>query len=188
LPWRWRDSDSRTAIETDRLLGNPHAQPPLPADWEVRPTHPVRAVPYYLAALWDKKYADGKAAAHRRRSSASSSSAAAAAASAAQQKKERPRGPERPVVPKQLKERLKRSRSAKGLLQDLEEEIRRFIESYDGSVRECLRGLALDDDDYVLIPRDDDLLEKAPGDVEPLPQSEKLIFQALEDDRTASFM
>jgi hypothetical protein len=160
--------------KTDRLLGNPHAQPPLPADWEVRPTHPVRAVPYYLAALWDKKYADG----HRRRSSASVAAA----------QKERARGKaERPAVPKQLKDRLKRSRGAKGLLQDLEEEIRGFIESYDGSVMECLRGLALDNDDYVLIPRDDDL-DEAREDIELLPQPEKLIFQGLEDDRTASFM
>jgi hypothetical protein len=138
-------------------------------------------VPYYLAALWDKKYApDG----HRRRSSAASAAAAVAAAA----QKERARGrAERPVVPKQLKDRLKRSRGAKGLLQDLEEEVRGFIESYDGSVRECLRGLALDDDDYVLIPRDDGLGE-AREDIEPLPQPEKLIFQGLEDDRTASFM
>ena len=168
----------RIVFGTDRLLGNPHAQPPLPADWEVRPTHPVRAVPYYLAALWDKKHAAGKA--HRRRSSASSSASA--------QKKERPRGDGRPVVPKRLKDRLKRSRSAKGLLQDLEEDVRGFIESYDGSVRECLRGLALDGDDYVLVPRDDDLLQRSPGDIEALPQPDKLIFQGLEDDRMAGFM
>jgi R3H-associated N-terminal domain len=168
--------------DPDRLLGNPHAQPPLPADWEVRPTHPVRAVPYYLAALWDKKMAaESKAA--RRRSSASSFVSV-------QQETERlqRRRPERPVVPKQLKERLKRSRSAKGLLQDLEEEIRGFIESYDGSVAEWLRGLALDDDDFVLVPGDGEPLEKSPDDFELLPQPEKLIFQGLEADRTASFM
>ncbi len=37
----------------DHLLHVPGAQPPLPSDWEVRPTYPVHAVPYYLAPLWD---------------------------------------------------------------------------------------------------------------------------------------
>jgi hypothetical protein len=153
------------------LLGNPHAQPPLPTDWDVRPTHPVRSVPYYLAALWDKKYADGK-----RRSL----------------QNDGPRSKDQIQsstgrVPKTLKDRLKRSRSAKGLLQDLELEIRNFIESYDGSIRSCQQGLALDDDDYVLIPREP-VPEQSRDDIKPLPQPEKLIFQGLEDDPTASFL
>ncbi|POR35576.1 Uncharacterized protein TPAR_04197, partial [Tolypocladium paradoxum] len=34
---------------TDRLIGVPNVQPPLPTDWEVHPTHPIHRVPYQLA-------------------------------------------------------------------------------------------------------------------------------------------
>ncbi len=33
----------------------PNAQPPLPSDWEVRPTHPVHHnLPYHVAQFWDR--------------------------------------------------------------------------------------------------------------------------------------
>ncbi|KAL1296987.1 hypothetical protein AAFC00_004584 [Neodothiora populina] len=49
-------SRRRQRWENDRLLNNPYAQPPLPSDWEVRPTYPVHNVPYFLAPLWDAEY------------------------------------------------------------------------------------------------------------------------------------
>jgi R3H-associated N-terminal domain len=38
-------------------MNNPWAQPPLPSDWHVMPTHPVRVVPYFLAPLWEERLA-----------------------------------------------------------------------------------------------------------------------------------
>ncbi|EFQ36003.1 uncharacterized protein GLRG_11147 [Colletotrichum graminicola M1.001] len=46
-------SRQRRRWENDRLVGVPNAQPPLPSDWEVRPTYPVQVVPYQVAQFWD---------------------------------------------------------------------------------------------------------------------------------------
>lgn len=48
-------SRQRRRWENDRLLHVPNAQPPLPSDWEVRPTHTVHYnLPYHLAQFWDR--------------------------------------------------------------------------------------------------------------------------------------
>ncbi|CAK7268159.1 hypothetical protein SEPCBS57363_002952 [Sporothrix epigloea] len=47
-------SRQRRRWENDRLMHVPNAQPPLPSDWEVHPTHTVHYdLPYHLAQLWD---------------------------------------------------------------------------------------------------------------------------------------
>ncbi|KAK2038717.1 hypothetical protein LZ31DRAFT_478200 [Colletotrichum somersetense] len=46
-------SRQRRRWENDRLVGVPNAQPPLPGDWQVQPTHPVQVVPYQVAQFWD---------------------------------------------------------------------------------------------------------------------------------------
>ncbi|CAK7566757.1 MAG: hypothetical protein SEPTF4163_004709 [Sporothrix epigloea] len=47
-------SRQRRRWENDRLMHVPNAQPPLPSDWEVRPTHTVHYdLPYHLAQFWD---------------------------------------------------------------------------------------------------------------------------------------
>ncbi|KAF3356762.1 hypothetical protein VdG1_06185 [Verticillium dahliae VDG1] len=47
-------SRQRRRWENDRLIGVPNAQPPIPSDFEPRPTHPIHHVPYHLAAFWDR--------------------------------------------------------------------------------------------------------------------------------------
>ncbi|KAG6029392.1 hypothetical protein E4U41_000353, partial [Claviceps citrina] len=48
-------SRQRRRWENDHLVGVPNVQPPLPSDWEVRPTHKVHhRVPYSLAQFWDR--------------------------------------------------------------------------------------------------------------------------------------
>ncbi|CAK7198316.1 hypothetical protein SEUCBS139899_000976 [Sporothrix eucalyptigena] len=48
-------SRQRRRWENDRLMHVPNAQPPLPSDWEVRPTHTVHYnLPYHLAQFWDR--------------------------------------------------------------------------------------------------------------------------------------
>ncbi|CAK7222645.1 hypothetical protein SCUCBS95973_004914 [Sporothrix curviconia] len=47
-------SRQRRRWENDRLMHVPNAQPPLPSDWEARPTHKVHYnLPYHLAKFWD---------------------------------------------------------------------------------------------------------------------------------------
>jgi hypothetical protein len=88
---------------------NPHVQPPLPSDFLPLPTYPQRHVPYYLAPLWDDHLA-------RRPTSTKETSAAIDPAI---------------QIPQTLRQTLKKARAAKGLLQDLETEIRKFAESWE---------------------------------------------------------
>jgi R3H-associated N-terminal domain len=116
------------------LLSNPWAVTPLPTDYEVRPTYPIRSVPYYLAPLWDaaefqrsveaklqgrqskkgqNKYNSNK---HGRTSPAEEAAS---------------------NVPKEVRAKLKRARAAKGILQDLEEQVRLFLQKW--NERQALR-------------------------------------------------
>ncbi|KAI9839165.1 MAG: hypothetical protein M1819_003158 [Sarea resinae] len=107
-------SRRRQRWENDRLLHNPHVQPPLPSDWEVQPTYPRHTVPYYLAPLWD---------AHK---------AASASKKASDTKATTTTGNDGVgKVPRELREKLKRARGAKVLLQDLEEEVRAWVRQWE---------------------------------------------------------
>lgn len=133
-------SRQRRRWENDRLLNNPHAEPPLPQDWEVRPTYPVRRIPYYLAPLWDAaefqravesklKGRRGTKSAKRRAQSGMGVSPFEEAASS---------------IPKEIRSRLKHARSAKGMLQDLEENVRQFLSQWNEQERR-LRQMGLHD-------------------------------------------
>ncbi|OJD10209.1 hypothetical protein AJ78_08687 [Emergomyces pasteurianus Ep9510] len=106
-------SRRRQRWENDRLLNNPWVQPPSAIDWQVQPTYERRTVPYYLAPLWDSHYA-----AREQAKSNNGSRKSDAGADAQSQ------------IPRELRLRLKHARAARGLLRDLEEEIRRFVERY----------------------------------------------------------
>jgi hypothetical protein len=121
---------------TDRLLNNPYAEPPTPKDWEVHPTYRVRNVPYYLAPLWD---------AGLKRQSAKRHDYAVAEKNATRTVANKPTEPG--VVPKELREKLKRSRGAKGLLMDLEGEVRKFVAEWEANARAAEEdGLPADPD------------------------------------------
>ncbi|KAF2098880.1 hypothetical protein NA57DRAFT_39326 [Rhizodiscina lignyota] len=168
-------SRRRQRWENDRLLNNPYAQPPLPSDWEVHPTHPVHVVPYYLAPLWDSGFS---------RQHAERTTRARTARADAQDESVR--------IPKEVREKLKRARGAKGLLQDLEEEVRVFVQRWDEGQRKRERDLMIepdsDEDEVVFVGRN--------GQMSDMPDSrrtseelerEKLVFDSLEDDHGASF-
>jgi hypothetical protein len=163
-------------IESDRLLGNPHAQPPLPADWEVRPTHNVHSVPYYLASLWDAK----KAEEERR-----------AASKKALNKKLGEAESTIGRVPKALKAKLKKSRGARGLLQDLEEEIRKFVESWEEKERKRVEEETVEidseDDEIVFVPKHPAHSRDTSMDSMILLEPEKLVFEGPQEDQSASF-
>jgi len=157
----------------DRLLNNPWAQPPLPSDWEVHPTYPKHAVPYYLAPLWDAEMASRASAGRSKRGA----------------KGKGERGDD-PVgrVPRELREKLKRARGARGLLQDLEEEVRMFVRKWEERGREEVDS---EDEEIVFVGRNGHMHDvpspRSKGSVEEDVEREKLVFDSLVDDHGASF-
>jgi len=174
----------RQRWENDRLLNNPYVQPPLPVDWEVRPTHPVHSVPYFLAPLWDAELkARSAARMAARKSKAKSATTTEGAIDGA--------GP----VPKELREKLKRSRAAKGLLQDLEEEVRGFVEQWEAQEAQKKKANMMadpdsEDEEIVFVGRDgrmNDVPSSPTYDAEEELERCKLVFNSLADDHGASF-
>ncbi|CAI6337149.1 unnamed protein product [Periconia digitata] len=150
-------SRRRTRWENDRLMNNPWVEPPEPHDWEVRPTHPVHNVPYYLAPLWD---------AGLKRQSAERKKAAEQAKAASKTVAKKPTSPG--IVPKELREKLKRSRAAKGLLMDLESEVRKFVAEWEEQEHEAEKeGLPSDvdseDDEIVFVGRSGGMSDQPPS-------------------------
>ncbi|KAM3420170.1 hypothetical protein BST61_g3464 [Cercospora zeina] len=171
-------SRRRQRWENDRLLNNPHAEPPLPSDWLVQPTHTVQSVPYFLAPLWDAQYAK-KSADRQQRAVAAKAPASKEEAVAAQ-------------VTSELRARLKKSRGAKNLLQGLEEDIRGFVSQWGEKQKELEHEGLIEpdssDDEIIFVGRngamsDDRRKEK---DARHL-QKDKLIFQGLVGDHGAAF-
>ena len=160
----------------DHLLHVPNAQPPLPSDWEVHPTHPVHNVPYYLAPLWD-------AGMRHRAEEASASASKRRAGGGVEEQRGR--------VPAELRIKLKRSKGAKTLLQELEEEVRAFVQEYTARERELERGtgdeMDSEDEEIVFVGRNGRMSDEARTAVEEELEREKMVFDALEGDRSAGF-
>jgi hypothetical protein len=152
-------------------------------DYAPHPTHPLVTVPYFLTPLWDAGAA-ARAQADRK----------AALSAPAQTDAGR--------VPRELREKLKKAKAAKGLLRDLEEEVRRWVVGWERKQREAERdGLGdanSSDDDF-----DEVVFVGRNGTMHDMPASrkrralaaeagkelrrEKLVFDSLADDRGASF-
>ena len=161
-------SRQRRRWEKDRLLDNPHAQPPLPEDWEVRPWPlPRQSVPYFLAPLWD---AEMRATALQRQARRSAHRRGGGEVSAAD------------AVARELRAKLKKARSAKGLLIELECEVRGFVaaqDAFDDSV-----ATDSEDEEVVFVGRD---VGRGAGGGGARRDRDKLVFQSAVDDRGASF-
>ncbi len=153
----------------DRLLNNPWAAPPLPSDFQVQPTHCVRNVPYYLASLWDQGVG------------------ARAEKEKAEQKAKRQEGKEDEAgrVPKELREKLKKARAARGLLRDLEEQVRLFVKRWEDAKKEE-EELDSENEDIVFVGRNGVIQDRPPSSAEEL-ERERLVFDSLAEDRAASF-
>lgn len=172
----------RQRWENDRLLSNPHAQPPLPSDWEVRPTHNAHAVPYFLAPLWDAEFARKAAAKHSAKTT------------------QRTRNPEEAAadkVARDLRAKLKRAQGAKGLLQDLEKEVRGFVQAWEAKQKQLqseglIEETDSEDEEIVFVGRngamsDERKMQQAQQKEEETLKKDKLVFQSLVDDHGASF-
>jgi hypothetical protein len=168
-----------TWLAADHLSGNPYAEPPLPIDWEVHPTHPVHTVPYFLAPLWDAKYAERSA--ERRKQERKRKSAATSVDG------------EKGIVPKDLRQKLKRARGAKGLLQDLEQQVRSFVQQWEENQRRLEDEATCDpdsseDDEVVFVGRNGQIHNmRSPHRFGDGLQREKLVFDSPENDHSASF-
>ncbi|KAF1913216.1 R3H-associated N-terminal domain-containing protein [Ampelomyces quisqualis] len=172
-------SRQRRRWENDRLLNNPHAEPPTPRDWEVHPTHRVKHVPYYLAPLWD---------AGLRRQQNERKVAVNAKKAATKTVANKPTTPG--VVPKELREKLKRSRGAKGLLMDLEGEVRKFVKDWEEKERRAAQdGLPADpdseDDEIVFVGRNGQTHDQL--QIEERVKREMMLFETPENDVGGSF-
>jgi len=172
-------SRRRQRWENDRLLSNPHAQPPLPSDWEVRPTHNAHSVPYFLAPLWDTEFARKAAA---RKAAAAVRTQPASREEAAAQK-----------VTRDLRAKLKRAQGAKGLLQDLELEVRGFVQQWEEKQRQLeqeglIEETDSEDEEIVFVGRNGTMSdERKQSKQDGALEKDKLIFQSLVDDHGASF-
>ncbi|TVY50200.1 hypothetical protein LCER1_G006962 [Lachnellula cervina] len=175
-------SRRRQRWENDRLLHVPNAQPPLPSDWEVRPTWTVHHVPYYLAPLWDLR------AEERSRSSAS--------------KKPTSTSSEFGRVPQELKAKLKKSKGARTLLQELELEVRKFVREYESGMKgerwdeqtgdtetetETETEVDSEDEEIVFIGRNGRMSDEARARVERVLEREKKVWEGDVNDRGAGF-
>jgi hypothetical protein len=168
----------------DRLLHVPNAQPPLPSDWEVHPTYPVHTVPYYLAPLWESGVR------HRAEEIAAAKKLSSTKKAGFQTDEQKGR------VPAELKQKLKKSKGAKSLLQDLEEEVRTFVREWERKERslkegkeEDAEGFELDseDEEIVFVGRNGTMSDEQRKMVEEELEREKLVFDSLADDHGASF-
>ncbi|OAA32205.1 hypothetical protein AAL_01537 [Moelleriella libera RCEF 2490] len=111
-------SRQRRRWENDRLVGVPNVQPPLPTDWEVRPTHRVCRVPYQVAQFWD----------HGIRQQVEEKTARLQAARKKQQRKcGSATGLGVGEIPRDLRETAKRTPAVRDWVRVLEEPVRHFL-------------------------------------------------------------
>jgi hypothetical protein len=162
----------------DRLLHVPNVQPPHPSDWEVHPTYPVHTVPYYLAPLWEQGVR------HRAEEIAAAKAREIAKRAGVHEQKGR--------VPQDLRQKLKKSKGAKSLLQELEEEVRKFVKDWEHKQRvldddEENAELDSEDEEIVFVGRNGTMSDEQRKTVEEELQREKLVFDSLADDHGASF-
>lgn len=170
-------------------MHNPWAQPPSSKDWDVQPTYPRHdPMPYYLAPLWDVHY-----------SHVVDHQSAARAAERANEKHQ---------IPKVLRLKLKHARAAHGMLRDLEEEVRTFIQKWNErelllekeGLRDAPEYSTSDDseDEIVFVGRNGQMHD-SPERKERLRllreeisshserDGEKMVLETLADDRAAGF-
>ena len=95
-------------------------------------------------------------------------------------------------VSKQVKEKLKRARSAKGLLQDLEEEVRQFVRNWEEREsrmeKEGLIEPDSEDEEIVFVGRNGQMSDlRSPHLTDADMERNKLVFDSAVDDHAASF-
>jgi hypothetical protein len=95
------------------------------------------------------------------------------------------------IVPKELREKLKRSRGAKGLLIDLESEVRKFVENWEKKEREAeALNIPADpdssDDEIVFVGRNGQMNDLPSPTREDI-KREMLLLETPAEDQSGSF-
>jgi hypothetical protein len=156
-------------------------QPPLPSDWEVHPTYPVHSVPYYLAPLWDagvRHRAEEAAAAKKARALCKAGNSGIAIGA---------HGEGKGRVPQDLRMRLKKSKGARTLLQELEEEVRKFVKEWKKRAGPGAGQVDSEDEEIVFVGRNGRMSDEQRKCVEEELEREKCIYDALVEDTGGSF-
>lgn len=100
-------------------------------------------------------------------------------------------------VPKELREKLKKAKAAKGLLQALEEQVRKFVKEWEekavAAEKELPPELDSEDEEIVFVGRNGQMHDMPPSpklskhpDENDI-KSDRLVFDSLADDRGANF-
>lgn len=158
---------------SDRLLHVPNAQPPLPSDWAAGPTYPVHSVPYYLAPLWDLRAESKPKTAPKAKARSGSNEEAT-----------------KGRVPQELKAKLKKSKGAKTLLQELELEVRTFVREYENKLKEGEKEepeMDSEDEEIVFVGRNGGMSDEARERVERVLEREKKVWESLEGESGGGF-
>jgi len=134
-------------------------------------------VPYYLAPLWEQGVR------HRAEEIAAAKKVAGDKRAGIEEQKGR--------IPQVLRQKLKKSKGAKSLLQDLEEEVRSFVREYERRLRaeegEDEPEVDSEDEEIVFVGRNGSMSDEQRKTVEEELEREKLVFDSLADDHGASF-
>ena len=137
-------------------------------------------MPYYLAPLWDANIAT-RALDERQKTKSGKRQ------TAEQQSVDK--------VPKELRGKLKKAKAAKGLLQDLEEQVRAFVKSWEEKMKRAQHDepeMDSEDEEIVFVGRNgqmNDMLltpNSKKGKSEG-PPKDQLLFESLASDQGASF-
>ncbi|KAI1114325.1 hypothetical protein F5Y14DRAFT_414642 [Nemania sp. NC0429] len=126
-------SRQRRRWENDRLLHVPNAVPPEPQDYVPRPTHPLKYVPYGVAAAWElrvRSEVETRTAALARRKQALTRTLGDESVSGR--------------VPRELFQRAKKTPAVRAWVRSLEEPVRQYLVARD-VVGEGDAGLRTDD-------------------------------------------
>lgn len=134
----------------------------------------MHTVPYYLAPLWESGVR------RRAEEAAASKKNKGMKKSGVQEQKGR--------VPQELRQKMKKAKGAKTLLQELEEEVRAFVREWEAGMGK-LDEVEMDseDEEIVFVGRNGAMSDEQRETVEEELEREKLVFDALIDDNGASF-
>lgn len=144
-------------------------------------------MPYYLAPLWDQDLA-ARAGAEKKKRAAARKQVQEADESAGK-------------VPRELREKLKKAKAAKGLLRDLEEQVRLFVKKWEDQMVEEKKAepeLDSEDEEIVFVGRNGQMRDMPPSpkskdgaDMSPdendVIERDRLVFDSLAEDQGASF-
>lgn len=90
-------------------------------------------------------------------------------------------------MPAELKMKLKKAKGAKTLLQELEEEVRKFVAEWEKKERGEEVEMDSEDEEIVFVGRDGSMSDAQRKVVEAELEREKLVFDSLADEQSGSF-